>query len=301
VDEHLPAGSGTRYPYLHIADVLRGEIVDGVIPVGQRIPPLEELANRFNVSPQTVQRALRELRKDGFIDNQRGRSAEVLPWREGAGSAAPEGMWEPGRAFTVLGRHVLEAFRAPQVTIDVFSLTTETLNQALIAPVQQALSGGPRPASVAVRVLLPGPEARLAIPRSVDDPADERPLNRLRELIRSHVVTLKSSIGQLELGAPEIARSLEVRTAPITPQHKLYLINGHTALFGYYSVFRREIVYSSGESADIYDSLGLTTPLFPSRLDPAKPEVAESRFVTESQEWFDSLWSTIAEPLGNLA
>jgi hypothetical protein len=225
----------------------------------------------------------------------------VLPWREGAGAGAPEGFWEPGRAFAVLGRHVHEAFQATHVTIDVFSLTTETLNQALIGPLQSVLSGGPRPASVTVRVLLPGPEAHLAIPRSVADPSDERPLNRLRELIRSHVITLKSSIGQLEIGAPEIVRSLEVRTAPITPQHKLYVINGHTALFGYYSVFRREIVFSSGEPADIYDSLGLTTPLFPFRNDPANPESAESRFVTESREWFDSLWSTIAEPLGNLA
>jgi hypothetical protein len=295
VDEQRPAPTSSRPPYLHIADVLRGEIIDGLFPVGQRIPSQDELAERFNVSRPTVQRALGELRKDGFLDNQRGRSAEVLPWREGAGGAAAADHWEPGRAFNVLGRHITEAFQAPDVTIDVFSLTTETLNAALVAPLQRIMSGGPCPESITVRVLLPGLDAQLAIPQ----PVEGRPLERLRELIRSHVITLNSSLSQLDLVAPGVARPLQVRTARITPLHKLYVLNGHTALFGYYSVFKRDIVYGSGERREIYDSLGLTAPLFPTRGDPENPESRDSRFVTESLEWFDSLWSTVAEPMDN--
>jgi DNA-binding transcriptional regulator YhcF (GntR family) len=296
VDEEDSRLKGFTPPYRHIADVLRGEILDGHPPVGERIPSQVELEKRFAVSRPTVQRALRELRKGGYIDNQRGRPSEVLPWRERTGTTR-EQYDEPEAAHTALGTHIAEAFEAPRVVIDVFSLTTETFNSALSVPTQRIRSGELNPESISVRVMLPSPDAHLAIPRTVADPEDDRPLRRLRQLVRGHAIAVRSSLTALSEVREDIAVSVEFRTVPITPLQKLYLINEHTALSGYYAVIEREVLFGSGERDEIYDVLGLAAVLFPFRGDPSAPDSRDSRFVTESQSWFDSLWSTIAEPL----
>jgi DNA-binding transcriptional regulator YhcF (GntR family) len=293
-EEATSSPSDSTPPYLHIADVLRGEILDGVFRVGARIPSQAELESRFQVSRPTVQRALGELRKGGFIDNHRGRPSEVLPWRERGTSVSPIEAKEPEPAFASLATHIEEAFRRPRITIDAYSLTAETLNAALTLQVQQIRSGRPKPESIHVRVLLPSQDAQLAIPRLAADPDDDRPLRRLRQLVRGHGITLRTSMYGL---GGDVESSVEFRTVPITPLHKLYLINGEVALFGHYRVIKRPVRFSDGQSEDIFDVLGVDATLFPHRRDPGDPHCADSRFVAESYAWFDSLWQTIAEPL----
>lgn len=296
VHEEETGPNGSTPPYRHIADVLRGEILDGHLAVGQRIPAQADLEERFAVSRPTIQRALKELRRGGYIDNQRGRPSEVLPWRERTGTTRAQ-YDEPEPAYTALGTHIAEAFEAPRVVIDVFSLTTETFNSALYEPIQRIRSGELSPESITVRVMLPSPDAHLAIPRTVADPEDDRPLRRLRQLVRGHAIAVRSSLTALSEVRSDIAVSVEFRTVPITPLQKLYLINEDIALSGYYEVIEREVMFGSGERDEIYDVLGLGAVLFPFRGDPSAPDSRDSRFVTESQSWFDSLWSTIAEPL----
>jgi DNA-binding transcriptional regulator YhcF (GntR family) len=293
-DESSPS-TGSRSPYLHIADVLRGEILDGRYPVGERIPSQAELEERFDVSRPTVQRALTELRKDGYIDNQRGRAAEVLPRREQHGRAVASE--DPDLAFAVLDAHIAIAFEQRHVAIDSFSLTTETLNAALAMPLLRIKLGELRPESIALRVLLPSPDAMLAIPKLVADPTDPRPLNRLRNLVSSHVTTLRSAFNGLSVIAPGIEHSIEVRAVPVTPLAKLYLLNQDTALYAYYRVVPRTVPLGAGEEGEILDVLGISATLFPYRADPADPGSSDSRFVEESQQWFESLWTTIAEPM----
>lgn len=289
----------SRPPYLHIADVLRGEIDDGRYPVGERIPSQAELEDRFDVSRPTVQRALTELRREGYIDNQRGRSAEVLP-RHARGRTA--GTKEPERALAALAAHTAAAFEQDDVVIDTFSLTTETLNSVLSRPLQQVMLGELRPSSITLRVLLPSTEADLAFPRMVADPADPRPLRRLRQLIRSHVVTLRSTFDALAAVAEEIGLdlrlSVEFRSLPVTPMFKLYLLNQDTALHGLYRLVPRVVTFEDGSGeGEIYDVLGISATLFPYRRDLGDTESSESRFVQETQDWFDSVWTTIAGPL----
>jgi DNA-binding transcriptional regulator YhcF (GntR family) len=299
-EEAAVAANGSRHPYQHIADVLRGEIRDGRYRIGERIPSQAELEQRFQVSRPTVQRALTELRKDGYIDNQRGRPAQILPWRDHRPTSAPTGD-EPEFALTSLATHIDEAFARKRVTIDAFSLTTETLNSVLTQALLRVQMGEAHPDSIRVRLLLPALDARLAIPQMVGDSDDERALRRLRSLILSHMVALQSSftaISDLGLG---IEHSVEFRSVPVTPVHKLYLINGDTALHGFYRVVKRPVVLSDGDMPeDIFDVLGLNTALFSYRSSPAEPRARESRFVAEAQAWFDSLWSTIAEPVTGL-
>jgi DNA-binding transcriptional regulator YhcF (GntR family) len=299
VPDEPASPASSRPPYLHIADVLRGEIDDGRYPVGERIPSQAELEERFDVSRPTVQRALTELRREGYIDNQRGRSAEVLP-RQARGRTA--GTKEPERALAALAAHTAAAFEQQDVVIDTFSLTTETLNSVLSQPLQRVMLGQLRPSSITLRVLLPSTEAVLAFPRMVADPDDPRPMRRLRQLIRSHVVTLRSTFDALAAVAEEIGLDLRLdvqfRSLPATPMFKLYLLNHDTALHGLYRLVPRVVTFEDGSGeGEIYDVLGISATLFPHRRDPADPASPESRFVQETQDWFDSVWTTIAEPL----
>lgn len=294
-DDNAPAADSAP-PYRHIADVLRGEILDGRYQVGERIPAQADLEQRFGVSRPTIQRALGVLRESGFIDNQRGRSAEVLPWRARGADAAPTGAEGPQPAFAALAEHVADAFQEREVTIDAFSLTAETLNTALSHQLHRIQTGEVRsPDFVRIRLLLPAPDARLAYPRSVADPEDERPLRRLRDLIRGHCIAMRSSFNSTQR-LTHLQGSLEFRTVPITPLHKLYLINKSLALLGYYKLVNRPIMFDE-QWEDMYDVLGIDAQLFLQRRDVAEPEAVASRFVSEAQEWFDSLWSTIAEPM----
>ncbi|MDX6355125.1 MAG: hypothetical protein QOF98_2028, partial [Streptomyces sp.] len=246
-EETLPDAESLTPPYLHIADVLRGEIRDGRYRVGERIPSQAELEERFQVSRPTVQRALGVLRQGGYLDNQRGRASEVLPWDTSAPAAGPAASPEPEPAFEALGTHVAAAFEEREITIDSYSLTSETLNSALAGPVQSALRGELNPAVIRVRVLLPTQDAVLALPRLVANPDDDRPLRRLRQLSRAHGIALRSTFTGLSELRPEIKISVEFRALPVTPLQKLYLINRRLALSGFYPVKTHPVTFGDGQ------------------------------------------------------
>ncbi len=60
-----------------ILDSLRGEIINGTLAPGQRLPTRSELVARFDASSVTVQRALDTLIADGFVQ-PRGRSGTFV-------------------------------------------------------------------------------------------------------------------------------------------------------------------------------------------------------------------------------
>jgi hypothetical protein len=89
--------------------------------------------------------------------------------------------------------------------------------------------------------------------------------------------------------------TVEIKRVPFTPVHKLYLLNRTEALFGYYEVVERAVSYG-GEDLDIYDVLGLGSTLFHFSAGADTLDRQAGEFVDRSQRWFDSIWSTIAEP-----
>ena len=53
--------TGDRPVYQQIMDTLRGAVLQGELPPGEKVPSVRELAARAQVNPNTVQRALTEL------------------------------------------------------------------------------------------------------------------------------------------------------------------------------------------------------------------------------------------------
>ena len=57
--------------YLQIMETIKGQIVSGARGAGDRIPTVRELAVTFCVNPNTVQRALTELEREGLLYTER--------------------------------------------------------------------------------------------------------------------------------------------------------------------------------------------------------------------------------------
>ena len=57
--------------YLQIMDEICGNIASGDLKPGQRVPAVREYADIFEVNPNTMQRALYELEREGILVSQR--------------------------------------------------------------------------------------------------------------------------------------------------------------------------------------------------------------------------------------
>ncbi|GAA1006361.1 MULTISPECIES: GntR family transcriptional regulator [Streptomyces] len=72
-------GENTEWPlYRRIATALLGELRDGTIPPGERLPSERQLAAHFRVSRETVRQALEVLRRDGLVVTDRRGSHAAL-------------------------------------------------------------------------------------------------------------------------------------------------------------------------------------------------------------------------------
>ncbi|MFF9020389.1 GntR family transcriptional regulator [Streptomyces eurythermus] len=85
-----PPPADGRPLYGRIAALLLGELRDGTIPPGERLPGERHLAAHFGVSRETVRQALEVLRRSGVVATDRRGSHAVLPGRpvESPGSLA---------------------------------------------------------------------------------------------------------------------------------------------------------------------------------------------------------------------
>lgn len=57
--------------YAQIVDALKLAIASGGLPPGERVPGVRELALEAGVNPNTMQRALSELEREGLLHSQR--------------------------------------------------------------------------------------------------------------------------------------------------------------------------------------------------------------------------------------
>lgn len=64
--------------YSWVAAVLRSEIKNGTYTVGDLLPSISALANRFDISHMTAKQALGTLRAEGLISTGRGTPARVI-------------------------------------------------------------------------------------------------------------------------------------------------------------------------------------------------------------------------------
>lgn len=276
------SGSEDGRKFQVIADDLRTEIADGVYRLGKQLPSQRELQVKYVVSRETVGRALDVLRDEGLISSSRGRPATVI-----AGPAAPV---VAQSAQVTLQPRLKEAFQAEEITMDVLSLTSETMAQHLGAQVTRINDGEIQPRSIALRLMLPDITGiRLAFPRGVDDPEDDRPRKRHRDMVINHAKSLRHSLLKLRHQGlvPEV--SVQIRTVPFTPPLKLYLLNKDQLLEGYYTLEQWTPEPIDGVEVTILDSLGMGATLFPY----TKPDQALK--VEAAQKFFDSYWDQLSQ------
>ena len=59
--------AGDRPVYQQIMENIRGAVLRGELPPGGRVPSVRELAMQAQVNPNTMQRALTELEREGLL------------------------------------------------------------------------------------------------------------------------------------------------------------------------------------------------------------------------------------------
>ena len=73
------------YVYLEIAEAVRRMIVAGELQLGERLPSVREMAERWKCTPNTVSRAYVFLQREGLITAHRGGGTRVASIRPGLG------------------------------------------------------------------------------------------------------------------------------------------------------------------------------------------------------------------------
>ncbi|WP_261720276.1 winged helix-turn-helix domain-containing protein [Streptomyces sp. FZ201] len=271
-----------------IVDALLGRIADGVYPVDALLPTQRELAREFQVSRDTVVRALRQLADEGYVESRQGSGTRVV--RSSRGDVQSAGA--PRRSVTM--RSALEAaFAHPTVTVDVFTLTGETLDTHVRLCAERVRLGEVSPRSIRLRVLTPRIGAGFKLASPVDGSTDTRGLTRLRQLRERHMASLATTVHDLRLDYSVSGADFEWRDCPVAPMQKLYLFNDSDVLTGFYEVIRRPVYFDDEEPQEIHDVLGLGARLHHYSSTGEGHDGVD--VVALARRWFDHMWSN-ADP-----
>ncbi|WP_308312965.1 winged helix-turn-helix domain-containing protein [Streptomyces sp. ISL-1] len=288
-----------------MADELR-KAINGQAPgyrPEERLPTEGELATQYGVSRATVRQALDLLREKELIVTRQGSGTFV---KDQPGTPVQSADSDDDEAWAVVSERVPpvmlqpyleEAFEATRVTLDVYSMTTESLAARVSDQKARIVEGEiPPPRSITARLMLPDTESlSLAIPRPVDGADDPRVRERLRGILQSHATMLRESLLELRNRrlVPEV--SVEVRLVKFSPQFKLYILNRRLALHGLYPPEEGTIsLPPDGEEVQILDAYGTGATLFPFRAAADSPP-QQAGIVHAFQDYFDRTWENQAE------
>jgi len=229
----------------------------------------------------TIQQAIRVLRDEGLVVS-----------RQGSGVFVRERTHRP----VDLRGHLERAFEKPQVSVDFAGFSGETLHGALTEPLDKIRDGRLRPESVTVRLLVPDPRVPWALPARVDDLADSPQFRaRATRIMHRHTLGIVDMVTELVARGILTGGGAQVRSCPVIPLFKLYLINDAEVFFGYYPV-REHKVTLDGEETAMWDLMGKDAILFQHSAE-ADGESMASQYVQQSRMWFDSVWNTVARDL----
>ena len=246
---------------------------------GDRLPSGKDLAANYGVARMTIQQALRLLRDEGLIVSRQGSGVFVRDRTE-----SPIG----------LRPHLERAFEEPNVAIDFFGFSGETLHGALQEPLDKIRSGRLRPESLSVRMLLPNTSLPMVLPCRADDLSDDPDFRERATNIRlRHTAAVVDSVQELaDMGLVRNA-STRVRVHNSSPLFKLYVLNGAEVFLGFYEV-KQHMVVLKGEERSIYDLMGKDVTLF-HHAATEDPDSIGSAFVQQASNWFESMWNTISQ------
>jgi DNA-binding transcriptional regulator YhcF (GntR family) len=267
-----------RPPYQQVSNALRAAILTRAFQPGDRLPSLNELAERYGVARMTVQQAMRVLREEGLIVSRQGSGVFVRERTE-----RPVG----------LRPHIERAFEQDRVSLDFAGFSGETLQGVVQEPLDKIRAGRLRPTSLRIRALLPDPTVPWTLPARTDDLNDDAAFRtRMGGILNRHMSAIIDSVGELaELGIVE-ETSAEVRVHRSTPLFKLYVLNGTEVFFGFYPVREHKLTIK-GEPHAVYDLVGKDTVLF-HHAATNDGDAMGTQYVQQAREWFDSMWNTVA-------
>ncbi|MFE9444912.1 GntR family transcriptional regulator [Streptomyces sp. NPDC006602] len=291
MDAQETGESGGGREFQRVADELRGRMTDGTYPLRSFLPSQRDLAEELGVSRDTVQRALRELADEGWIESRQGSGSRVVKTQRIQSSAAKA---TRSRHGMTLGPLISEAFEQPEVTLDVYTLTSESLDAHIRLQVERIRGGAITPQHITLRMLLPDVTLALPYPRVKDDKNDPRLRERLRTITELHTKSLEGLLGDLQTEGLVPFVDVQIRHAPLTPAFKLYLFNGIEALHGLYEVIERKIVLDSSEEVTALDVLGFGATLTHHMKD-GDANSPGTVFVESMQKWFESVWTHLSE------
>ncbi|MEV5009333.1 winged helix-turn-helix domain-containing protein [Streptomyces sp. NPDC093064] len=288
-EERAIDGGGREFH--RVSDELRARMADGTYPVRSFLPSQRDLAEEFGVSRDTVQRVLRELSNEGWTESRQGSGTRVIKNQRILSSAAKATRSPRG---VTLGPLISEAFEQPDVRLDVYTLTSESLDAHIRLQAERIRGGFIQPRSIVLRMLLPATSLPLPYPRAMDDENAPRLHDRLLAITERHTDSLRSVLRDLRTEQLVTAVDVQIRHAPLTPAFKLYVLNGTEVLFGPYEVIERPVVLETGEEIRALDVLGLGSTLTHHVRD-ANADSPGSVFVTSMQSWFESVWAWLSE------
>ncbi|WP_328495007.1 winged helix-turn-helix domain-containing protein [Streptomyces sp. NBC_00414] len=285
------SGDGGGKEFARVLEELRNRIITEIYPLDSALPPQRALAEEFGVSRDTVQRVVKALVAEGRIESRQGSGSRVVKTQR-IQPAVPQDTTPRPRT---LGPIMTEAFSRPEVGLDVFTLTGESLvthvrlqNERMRRELRRT------PQRITMRVLVPSGDAQLPFPRAKDDPADPRPAKHVRAIVLGSTTSLRNILELLRVHGIVAEVDLQIRYTTVVPNFKFYLLNGSEALFGLYQVVDRPIMLADGEVLPAMDVEGVGANLmhYVSDEDPNSPG---SFFVDSMQTYFDSLWSVSSD------
>ncbi|MCG8966819.1 MULTISPECIES: GntR family transcriptional regulator [Streptomyces] len=282
-DGTVADGGGREFE--RVAGVLRARMADGTYPLRSLLPPERELAEQFGVSRSTVQRVMTELRSEGWIETRQGSGSRVVrtQWIH-----SPTSSKRPDRRVT-LGPLISQAFEQPEVTLDVYTLTSESLDAHIRLQTERIRAEEIAPQRIALRMLLPSEDLELPYWRTGDRGDDQMLRERLLGISRRHAASLRTVLSDLRTMKLVPSVDFEIRRVIVAPTYKLYLVNRTAALFGPYEVFERSIELDDGRVVEATDVFGLGARLT-HHVKEDDPYATDTVFVETMQGWFDSVW-----------
>ncbi|WAU78368.1 winged helix-turn-helix domain-containing protein (plasmid) [Streptomyces sp. Qhu-G9] len=277
--------SGGRGASQYVLTELRARLLAKAYPFNSNLPTQRDLAEDLGVSRATVQKALGQLVEEGWIESRQGSGSRVI--RKAPAASATGGISRMRTAE--LGWFVEQALQQNEVQLDVYCLTSESLDIHLRLQAERILTGATQgPGKIKLRIMLPTEDLLLPFPRNDGDPGDARVVQRLRKISARCLSSVEDTLQNLRANGSVRDIGFRVKYVPVAPMFKSYLLNGRELFLSMYTVEKRRIPLGD-EEVDALDvlSVGAAGTYF-SKNDEA--DDAESAWVEKQQTWFNSHW-----------
>lgn len=144
--ETQQSGDSGGREFHRVADDLRTRMTNGTYPLRSFLPSQRDLAEEFGVSRDTVSRVMRELAHEGWIESRQGSGSRVVKTQR-IQSSTPKATRQLQGA--TLGPLLSEAFEQPEVTLDVYTLTSESLDAHIRLQAERIRGGSIAPSASA--------------------------------------------------------------------------------------------------------------------------------------------------------